>query len=367
MATDWGTPPWHIAIAIPPHPVPHRCDVAVVGAGLTGLSAAYHLARGGVRTAVLEAGTIGAGASGRTGAIVLEGTAAGPLEDVDDCLDAVARVTRKAGIACELRLDGCHELAHQRGPGPLTPLWHDVDGDLCLAGMEPGGTVDAGALLAGLARAAQEAGATIHEGVAVTSIEPGPSIVLHAGPATVHAGHVVVALNAYTTTVLPLPVTPTPALTLALCTEPLPEAALETIGLGDRRPFYTVDLPYLWGRTLGDGRVVFGAGLVFPDDGDVRTVDLRSPGAAGTMARLETRVRGLHLALADVRVTLRWGGPIAFLGRPPLLGPHPDAPNILVTGAYAGHGVALGVRVGELVAAAVTTGRRLPSWGALVG
>lgn len=60
--------------AVPPLPLPAKVDVAVVGAGFTGLSAARTLARRGARVAVVEAETIGWGASSRNGGMVLTGT-----------------------------------------------------------------------------------------------------------------------------------------------------------------------------------------------------------------------------------------------------------------------------------------------------
>src|SRR4029079_16647038 len=154
------------------------------------------------------------------------------------------------------------------------------------------------------------------------------------------------------------------ALTLALATEPLPAATLATIGLADRHPFYTADLPYLWGRVLSDGRLVVGSGLVFPDDGDVRGVSVIHPDARAAFTRLETRLRGLHPLLETVGVSARWGGPVAFRGsRAPIFGWHPDLPGVLVTGAYAGHGVALSFGLGERAADALATGRELPAWG----
>src|SRR5215510_5908451 len=54
-------------------PLPERVDVAVIGAGFTGLSAARTLARSGAKVAVLEAETIGWGASSRNGGMVLTG------------------------------------------------------------------------------------------------------------------------------------------------------------------------------------------------------------------------------------------------------------------------------------------------------
>jgi glycine/D-amino acid oxidase-like deaminating enzyme len=363
MAEPWGGPPWRIEVAIPEGPPPTHVEVAVVGGGFAGLATAWQLARRGLGVAVLEATRIGAGASGRSGAIALEGTAVGLLDDADHCLESLARTVAEARIACGLVLDGCWEVEHRRqGDGP----WRDGDAVLCVSDTVPGGTLDAGAVLAGLARAILACGGTIHEGYRVEALEHGTRRMLRSTRGDVLADCVVVATNAYLPTLLALPVDLRPALTLALATAPLDRAALD--GLGLRLPFYTADLPYLWGRTLAEGRVVFGSGLVFPPARDVR--ETRADGEEGQaiFARLEARVRGFHPALARVTIESRWGGPIAFVpSRAPILTPHPDDPRVVVTGGCAGHGVALSFRLAELVAEHLTSGRPLPPWGGLDG
>jgi len=352
--------------AVAPAALPRAVDVAVVGAGFAGLSTALELARRGVRVAVLEADTIGAGASGHTGAVALEGTAIGLLEGADDCLGSLARVTTRSGIDCDLHLPGCWELAHRAEPGDLRPLWRDAGAHLCIADTVPGGTIDAGALVSGLARAASAAGATIHERHPVARIELGVARRLHTPDGTVDAERVVVAVNAYTPTLLRLPVDLRPVLTLAVATAAQDDATLDAIGLGERHPFYTADMPYLWGRVLRDGAIVFGAGLVFPEGNDVRTVTIDDDEARAAFGRIEARIAGLHPALAGVAIERRWGGPIAFIpSRAPVLSPHLDDPRVVVTGGCAGHGVALSVRIGELVAEHLVGGRPLPAWGAL--
>lgn len=360
----WGTPPWRVNVDVPATPLPAHVDVAVIGAGFAGLATAWELARRGLGVTVFEAERIGAGASGHTGAIALEGTAIGMMEDADDCLGSLTRITREADVACDLRLEGCWEITHE--PGSHAPLWRDGDAPLTIADTVPGGTLDPGAALAGLAKAVLRAGGRIHEGSRVDRIDVGARRVLRTRDTEVLAERVVVATNAYLPTFLALPIDLRPALTLAVATAPLDAATLAAVGLGSRMPFYTVDLPYLWGRVSADGRAIFGSGLVFPQTNDVRTVHIDGPESRATLERLETRIHGLHPALADVTIDHRWGGPIAFLpGRAPVLTPHPDDPNVIVTGGCSGHGVALSFRLGELIALHLTAGRHLPPWGTI--
>ena len=67
-------------------------------AGLTGASTAYHLARRGIAATIFEAGRVGDGASGRTGGLVLEGTAAGPLEEVSSNIAELNSSLRQRGL-----------------------------------------------------------------------------------------------------------------------------------------------------------------------------------------------------------------------------------------------------------------------------
>jgi glycine/D-amino acid oxidase-like deaminating enzyme len=104
---DWGDPPWRTHIPIPRAPLPEQVEVAVVGAGFTGLATALACASRGASVHLFEARAIGAGASGRTGGIALEATAVGPLPGAEHCLAALQSLAAAHGIECDLDLGGC--------------------------------------------------------------------------------------------------------------------------------------------------------------------------------------------------------------------------------------------------------------------
>jgi gamma-glutamylputrescine oxidase len=363
-APDWGAPPWRIDVAVPRAPLPEHAEIAVVGAGFTGLAAALACARRGACVHVLEARGIGAGASGRSGGIALEGTAAGPRPGAEACLAALESLIARNAIECDLELRGCWRVRHLAGAAtpPPRPAWPDADGAWIVRdGEEPGGALDPGKLVAGLASAALRAGAVLHEGTPVASLEPGPPCRLRVGDRTLVAERVVLALNGFLPAFVP-EAGIRPALTLALATAPLGPDALAAIGLG-ATPFYTADLPYLWGRATHDGRLVIGAGLAFDPEGRVDRVAIGRDDVRVSLERVAARVRGLHPALAGVPFAHAWGGPIAFrAGGVPVVAE--IAPGVLAMGACAGHGVALSAVLGDVAASWAREGVAPPPWGA---
>jgi gamma-glutamylputrescine oxidase len=316
---------------------------------------------------VLEAARVGAGSSGRTGGVVLEETAAGPLEGVKACIPSLERFVRDLEIECDLQIGGCWELAHRLDRESGEPGWRDGEKCLVVEEIVPGGTLHPGRLLAGLARALIDAGGSIVEGTVVRAIGSDPPATLVLPGGRLVAQHVVVALNAFAPSLVPEVEEIHAALTLALCTEPLDPETIFAIGLGQGTPFYTADLPYLWGRPLSDGRIIFGGGLAFDPSDDLSRIDVHEGEAAVALTSLEERVRQLHPKLAAVRIATRWGGPVAFSrDRQPFLARLTRAPQVLVTGGYAGHGIALGVRIGELAADWAAGAGDLPPWARTV-
>src|SRR5690348_1577378 len=167
----WGVPPWQIDFRPSPRPFPEQVDVAIVGAGFTGLAAAAWLRHISPQTsvAVFESDSIGAGSSGRTGGMTLAESAAGDLPGLGDVLENFGRILRELQIECDLHLPGAWEIG-RKDHMPDSPIaWQD-SGDLRVTGEFPGGHCDPGKLVSGLARAADHDGAAIIENSCVDEI-----------------------------------------------------------------------------------------------------------------------------------------------------------------------------------------------------
>jgi gamma-glutamylputrescine oxidase len=423
LRNQWGDAPWDRTGSISVgdlRDIPKRPEVAIIGAGLTGLSVAYHLAKLGVLSVVLEAAKVADGASGRTGGLVLEGTAVGTLPSVDTCVAGLSKLVAAEQIECGLHLPGCWEIEHRRESSsssttdPSILPWTDAGKRIAIAKLVAGGTVEPARLTLGLARAAVVAGASIYETARVTDIrinrpseKPSANSAAMHNPAVgsgdeisrpsdlsisiagevLHPRWVVIACNAWLGALLPMPsstpsnepqrlrsdslsvsVSDTPSisscLTFACATEPVSESQLREVGLDERIPFYTSDRPYLWGRVTDDRRIIFGSGLVFAAAQDLEEIVSSSRDFRLEIDSLHTRVRKLHPVFANIKFSNSWAGPIAFTeDAVPLLGVSPLCERILVAGAYAGHGVALSVRAGELIARAIALNEALPAWG----
>jgi glycine/D-amino acid oxidase-like deaminating enzyme len=405
---NWGKTPWRINFRARAKRLPDSVEIAIVGGGFTGLAAAAMVRRLAPEKSVLlvEAGSVGNGASGRTGGMVLAETAAGDLPGLGDVLKGYRRILRELGVNADVTLPGVWELARGKRsmegkrvqPLRSSPFeWSDT-GKLRAVRKVPGGAVDPGKATTGLARAAERAGVQIAEHATVEKIDFKETLRLHVRVAkkdrsacekkTIVAERVLLATNAGSVNLggdlLAGREPAEPKLTFALCTQRLSKKSLRAIGWGSGRPFYTVDLPYLWGRQLRDRRLIFGSGLV-PGWGEslrlesrrkkavpfsarklwkgLEKIDVRRGEASERLASLEKRVRGLHPALQRIRVTHRWGGPILIThGFLPVFRKHPKSEKVVVLGGYSGHGVALSVYLGKWAAEHLLGQRQLPKW-----
>jgi glycine/D-amino acid oxidase-like deaminating enzyme len=374
LQNAWGQPPWQIDFSPEQHALPKSVDFAIVGGGFTGLAAAawLRLLAPEKSVAVLEAGRIGAGASGRTGGMVLAESAAGDLPGLGDVLAGLTRILGELGRACgfslaeacELALPGAWEIARSSGFANSPISWSD-SGTLRVVNEVPGGTVDPGKMVEGLARAAERLGAVLIEQARVERVDWSADAELHLAGGKLRAKKVLFATNGLSLDLSGLNDRAHPKLTLAASTAPLREEELKEIGLAQRKPFYTVDFPYLWGRVCRDNSIVWGAGLVGAADlGSVEQIDIAAAEPSRMFASLERRIRHLRPGLEKLSFTHRWGGPILFRdGWEPVFDLHPASANGIVLGAYAGHGVALSVYLGTWVAEILLERRILPEWG----
>jgi glycine/D-amino acid oxidase-like deaminating enzyme len=363
---NWGKSPWNIEFHPEPRELPEQVDYAVIGGGFTGLATAAWLRHlhSDKSVSVFEAERIGAGASGNTGGMVLPESSAGDLPGLGDVLGGFAQTVKELGVDCELDLRGAWEIGRSGGIKNSPISWND-SGTLRVVHELAGGTANPGKLVSGLGRAAQQGGAHIHEGARIDKIVFENPPRLRCGDKEIRAENVLVATNAQSLELGELVGRAQPMFTLSVATEPLKPAVLKVLGLDAGKSFYTVDLPYLWGRMLPDGGVLFGSGLVEVSDWrELNEIDIGTGKAAELIARIERRVRGLDPVLKSAGFRHWWGGPILIAEDwQPLFMHHSKSERVIVLGAYAGQGVALSVYLGRWAAEAMTGLRRLPQWG----
>jgi len=300
-------------------------DLAVIGGGVTGLSTAVHVLERhpGLRVALLEAQYAGFGATGRSGGILGDGTEIGMPEGTDDNVSHALALIDRHGIDCDL----------QRAPiTQLDPYKYAV----------------------GLKRVAIERGAAVYEGTRVGSIEHGRQITLAGDGFTVRAPRVVVAANGYTPRLDVAPARIFPVHTMAAVTVPLPDDALATVP--DEIFIHTSREMYIWGRKAPGGRVLVGSGAeYFYDNG----LDYRDD---PFFFRLLHRGMAKQFpALRPYPFEHRWSGPMGCtIDQEPIIGRAGDG-NLLYCGAYSGHGIAMGTKMGSLVAGLLDGGSP-PAW-----
>ena len=361
----WGLPPWTIEFHSELIPLPDTIDFAIVGGGFTGLAAAAwlsHLAPG-KSVALFESSRIGAGSSGHTGGMALADTAAGALPGLGDVLAGLSGILRELQVQCDLHLPGALEIGRE-GILPNSPIRWSDSGALGVTKEVPGGTVDPGKMLSALAQAAARSGAMIFENAPVESLTVEESPVLRVAGRPVRARRVLLATNAESLELNGLADRAQPKFTLAVATEALSADQISSLGLAAGKPFYTSDLPYLWGRVFQRNRIIFGSGLVHLEDWrELLTLNVIEGHPAELLAELERRVRDLHPALENVRLSHRWGGPILIADKwQPVFRRHATHRDVIVLGAYSGHGVALSVYLGAWAAEAMLGKKELPQW-----
>lgn len=361
---NWGNRPWEVNFIPTRKELPPTLDFAVIGGGFTGLAASAWLKTLAPEksVALFESETIGAGSSGHTGGVALAESAVGDLPGLGDVLAGYQAILRKLAVDADLTLPGVYELGRDK-PIKSSPICWKDSGDLCVVKEVPGGSINPGKVVSGLASAAERAGVLLFEYSAVSEVKFSNGITLISAAGTTQATNALFATNAFALNLNGLEGRAQPAFTTALMTESLSEDLIARIGLSERKPFYTVDLPYLWGRLLGNA-MIFGSGLVFFENSEgLYSLDIDKGEALGLFDKLQKRVTRLHPAFQGVSFTHRWGGPICIAEDwQPVFEYHPRSKSAIVLGAFSGHGVAQSVYLGAWAAEALLGKRALPEW-----
>jgi glycine/D-amino acid oxidase-like deaminating enzyme len=324
-----------------------RADVAIVGAGFTGLSTAWYLRRAdpSLRVVVLESDVVGYGASGRNAGFVTTHMGTGlkmtalrfGKEKARQAHDFAVRAVRhladlveEHGIDCDYEKNG--ELVVATNPAQVSRLqagirlaeelgiegvrWLDarelreeVDSPLYLGAMadQECALVNPAKLARGLKDLAEGAGAEIYENTPVEAVHLKPRIRLETPQGSVAAKKVVFATNAYTQRFPRLHSKAFPMFTYIVLTEPLTEEQMLSIGWRHRQGIGDARNLIRYYRLTADNRLLMGGeGVVYYYGGRVG-FDQHRP----TFDRLERTIVETFPSLANADITHRWGGPVS--------------------------------------------------------
>jgi glycine/D-amino acid oxidase-like deaminating enzyme len=324
-------------------------DVAIAGAGLTGLWTAYYLAgaQPGLRIAVCEREIAGFGASGRNGGwcsalfaaslaklarMAGRDQAVAMYRAMQATVDEVGKAAAAEGIDCHWAKGGTVHLARSAtqleraqaevaearefgfGEEDLRLLTADETGALVVADGVLGGTytphcaaIHPARLVRGLVDAVRRRGVSVFERTPVTEISPGRLRTAHG---TVRAQFVIRATEGYTPGLPGLHRAIVPVYSLMIATEPLADAVWQQVGLASRPTFADHRHMIIYGQRTADGRLAFGGrGAPYHLGSAIRPDFDKVP---AVFSALRGTLAELFPAVADAAVTHSWGGPLGI-------------------------------------------------------
>jgi glycine/D-amino acid oxidase-like deaminating enzyme len=360
-----------------------RVDVAVIGAGFTGLSAARTVAKRGAQVAVLEAHSIGWGASSRNGGMVLTGMKLSPqtlasrygmeltrrmYADSLASIDLVEQVIREESIDCKFSRGGHLEVAckqshfdaYARSAELIAKEFHhvlrivarkqlsdEIGSAIYFGGMvdETSAAVNPAQYVSGLARAAMNAGARIYENAHVQQITQASHNGTGGFQITTLRGNifvrdVLIATSGYTSAAIPaLQKKVIPIGSFIITTEPLPEAVAKELSPRNRMIYDSKHYLHYY-RLTPDNRMLFGGRAAF------------FPETQNTIRRSAEILRRdmVHVfpQLRDAKIDHAWGGTLDFCFDTMPHAGQLDGMHYAL--GYAGHGVAMATYLGAKIA-----------------
>jgi glycine/D-amino acid oxidase-like deaminating enzyme len=371
-------------------PLPDRVDVAVIGAGFTGLSAARALAKRRAKVAVLESETIGWGASSRNGGMVLTGMKLGVNQLISkygreltrrmyaasiETIDCVERIVGEEAIDCDFSRCGHLEVAckqkhfddyarqaeviarefnHQLRVLQRGELSSEIGSTIYYGGMvdEVSAGLNPARYVAGLGRAATKAGAEIFEHTRVEGLqresrqgEAGWKIVTSRGE--LWAREVFVATSGYTGNATPaLQKKIIPIGSFIITTQTLPEALAHELSPRNRMIYDSKNYLYYY-RLTPDRRMLFGGRAAFFPEND-RTIRRSAEILRRGMIEVYPQLR-------DAKIEYVWGGTLDFAFD---MMPHAgQIDGVYYALGYAGHGVAMATYQGQKMAELIAGGK----------
>jgi gamma-glutamylputrescine oxidase len=356
------------------------CDVAIVGGGLAGLSAAIELAQRGHSVRVLEAREVGFGASGRNGGQAIHGLACdiGEIElqlgaeearrvfdmsiealdlvrarcgqfaidaDWQDGFLGVAVNERKAG---EL-LAGAEHLATRYGypmtvaAGPQVRQWIDSPRYVGAVHDARSGHLNPLKYTLGLARAAIRFGVRIHEGTQVSALHVGPRPMLMTCKGSVTARQVLLAGNVYLQGIAPqLESRIMPVGTYIVASEPVGDATARQL-IPSLSAVCDNNFVLDYFRFAADTSLLYGGRVSYSTATPMNLAD-----------SMRRRMVETFPQLAATKISHAWGGFVDIsMNRAPDFGRLPQSPNVYYLQGFSGHGLALTGLAGRLVAEAI--------------
>jgi len=355
-------------------------DVAVVGAGLTGVSAALHLARKGAKVAVFERETVAWGASGRNGGMATPGLAIGFRDAIArygfptastlylayyDAIDTIEKLVGEEGIDCDFartgkmnlaskpaHLDGLRKthdvlaerLGYETQMVPKSELHTELGSDAYHGAMiDPRGAgLHVGKFTRGLAEAAARTGVQIHEKAPVQSVERlrGTRHRVTTPRGSVQADQVLVATSGYTSSPFRwLQMRIVPVGSFIIVTEPLGKELCDQLLPKRRMASDSKNLLYYF-RITPDDRLLFGGRARFAMS------DPKTDQKSGTILR--KAMLSVFPQLSEARVDYCWGGQVDMtLDRLVHAGEHD---GLFYSVGYSGHGVQMATYMGKQMA-----------------